>query len=198
MHHVISGSMELGLGRYPAGHPSAWQLQILPCALAEHPGLLVFEGHLHGPLCAMLVRVSLISGLVPCGCLAFCAFFTAVIVVFGSLFSFVLLVSGLVALVMLLLFAFMFAFSDILLLVLCYLRSFHLLNHCLCVVFGSSFSGLFNGVTCVLGLWLPMPFVVTLISSIMSYILRVQLSCQWLLFLCEMLGVLEILSKTRK
>ena len=57
VHHMISGSQEFELGQYPAGHPSAWQLHVLLCVLAEHQGPLVFEGHLRGSLCAVSVAM---------------------------------------------------------------------------------------------------------------------------------------------
>ena len=94
VHHLISGNMELGLGRYPARDPSVWQLHILPCVLAGHQGPLVFGEYLHGPFCAVSVAM-----------------------VFRSLLFSVLLMSGPVALEMLLLLVFVFAFSNVFFLV---------------------------------------------------------------------------------
>ena len=156
VHHVISGSMELGLGQYPVGHPSAWQLHILPSVLAEHRGPLVFEGHLRGPLCAVSVAM-----------------------VFGSLLSSVLLVFGPVALAMLLLFAFVSAFSDVLLLVfVASIISASIIFVFVLFLVPASLVSL----VCV---WLPMPFVVALISSTVFSILRVQLSSQCLFIMWD-------------
>ena len=62
VHQVLHGGKSLGQGR-----PPTWQWHVLPCALAEHRGSLVFDTHLHELLCLGSVTVGpLVSALFPC------------------------------------------------------------------------------------------------------------------------------------